>query len=81
MRDVVTGATGKFGRHVIETLLDQAMSAGEIVAAGRSIDTIGVADGGVYVRVASYDEPDGISRKFSARLATTMPEAIGAAAK
>ena len=55
---LVTGATGKLGRHVIQQLV-QKVPANQIVAAvrdpGRAAD---LAKLGVHVRLADYDQPD-----------------------
>ena len=58
MSVVVTGATGKLGRLVVESLLSRGVPAGEIVAIGRdvaTIDDLGVR--GVVVRRADYEDP------------------------
>jgi NAD(P)H dehydrogenase (quinone) len=45
---VVTGATGKLGHLVVESLLRRGVPAGQIVAAGRNVDKIkDLADRGV----------------------------------
>jgi NAD(P)H dehydrogenase (quinone) len=56
MTIAVTGATGPFGRHAIDTLLER-MPAGEVVAIVRDPDKAAdLAERGVDVRVASYDD-------------------------
>ncbi|GAA1159363.1 SDR family oxidoreductase [Ornithinicoccus hortensis] len=61
MNYVVTGATGPFGRHVIETLLARGVAAADVVAVGRSVDKISdLAERGVQVRAASYDDPEAL---------------------
>jgi NAD(P)H dehydrogenase (quinone) len=55
MTIVITGATGQLGRHVVEALLERNVPAGEIVAAGRSIEKIAdLAGRGVQVRRMDY---------------------------
>ncbi len=61
---VVTGATGKLGRHVIAGLLEKVPAA-EIVAAVRTPDKAGdFAARGVQVRLADYDQPDTLRAAF-----------------
>jgi NAD(P)H dehydrogenase (quinone) len=62
MTIVVTGATGPFGRHAVESLLARGVPATEIVATGRDVDKI--ADLGVTVRQASYDDPAALRAAF-----------------
>jgi hypothetical protein len=48
---VVTGATGHFGRLVVENLLERGIPADQIVAGGRSLDRLApLAERGVQVR-------------------------------
>ncbi|WP_457947955.1 SDR family oxidoreductase [Pseudarthrobacter sp. alpha12b] len=55
MSIVVTGATGQLGRHVIEALLERGVAAGDIVAAGRSVDKLAdFAARGVHVQRMDY---------------------------
>lgn len=55
MTIVITGATGQLGRHVVEALLERNVPAGEIVAAGRSVEKIAdLAGRGVQVRTMDY---------------------------
>ncbi len=62
MSIVVTGATGHLGRHVVEALLERNVPAGDIVAAGRSIDKLAdFAGQGVQVRAIDYSDPDSVS--------------------
>ena len=57
MSIVVTGATGQLGRHVLEALLERGVAAGDIVAAGRSVEKL--ADfAGQGVRVQPMDYAD-----------------------
>jgi NAD(P)H dehydrogenase (quinone) len=62
MTIVVTGATGPFGRHAIETLLRNGVPAADIVAIGRNVEKI--ADLGVTVRRADYDDPESLRAAF-----------------
>lgn len=56
MTIAVTGATGPFGRHAIDTLLER-MPAGEIVAVVRDRSKAGELEAkGAQVRVATYDD-------------------------
>jgi NAD(P)H dehydrogenase (quinone) len=62
---VVTGATGKLGRHVIEVLLKK-VPAGKIVAAVRSPkNAADLAALGVVVRAADYAKPDTLTSAFA----------------
>ena len=55
---VVTGATGQFGRAVVESLLDRGVAPDRIVAGGRNLDAAKpLADRGVDVRRLDYDDP------------------------
>jgi NAD(P)H dehydrogenase (quinone) len=66
MTIVVTGATGRLGRHVVESLLSRGVPAGQIVAVGRSIEKIqDLADRGVDVRFANYDEPESLRKALT----------------
>ncbi len=66
MTIVVTGATGGFGRHAVESLLTRGVPAEEIVAVGRSVEKIqDLADRGVSVRHADYDEPETLRKAFA----------------
>jgi NAD(P)H dehydrogenase (quinone) len=62
MTIVVTGATGPFGRHAIETLLRNGTPASEIVGVGRQIEKI--ADLGVATRRVDYDDPESLRAAF-----------------
>jgi NAD(P)H dehydrogenase (quinone) len=66
MTIVVTGATGHLGRHAVESLLSRGVPADQIVAVGRSTEKIqDLADRGVDVRYASYDEPETLRKAFA----------------
>jgi len=62
MTIVVTGATGPFGRHAVESLLAQGVPAGQIVATGRKIEKI--QDLGVRAERADYNSPEDLKRAF-----------------
>jgi NAD(P)H dehydrogenase (quinone) len=62
---VVTGATGHLGRLAVESLLDRGVPAGEVVAAGRRVEALAeLADRGVDVRRADYDDPSSLRTAF-----------------
>jgi NAD(P)H dehydrogenase (quinone) len=62
---VVTGATGKLGRHVVEQLLE-TIPAGEIVAAARTpAKAADFAARGVVVREADYAKPESLAAAFA----------------
>ncbi|KQQ90187.1 SDR family oxidoreductase [Arthrobacter sp. Leaf137] len=62
MSIVVTGATGHLGRHVLEALLERDVPAGDIVAAGRSVDKLAdYAAKGVRVVSVDYSDPDSVA--------------------
>src|SRR5690349_15257219 len=66
MTIVVTGATGPFGRHAVESLLSRGVPADQIVAVGRSVEKIqDLADRGVNVQRASYDDPESLRKAFA----------------
>ncbi|MET8153760.1 SDR family oxidoreductase [Actinoplanes sp. NPDC049668] len=66
MTIVVTGATGHLGRLAVESLLARGVPADRIVAAGRSVEKIqDLADRGVRVVRASYDEPESLRAAFA----------------
>jgi NAD(P)H dehydrogenase (quinone) len=63
---IVTGATGALGRLTVEHLLKSGVPAGEIVATGREIGRISdLADRGVHIRVADYDDPASLRTAFA----------------
>ncbi|MFI6758965.1 SDR family oxidoreductase [Micromonospora sp. NPDC050417] len=58
----VTGATGHLGQLVIDELITRGVPAGEIVAAVRSPEkAAGLAERGVQVRRADYNEPESLA--------------------
>ncbi|MGH3417443.1 MAG: NAD(P)H-binding protein, partial [Actinocrinis sp.] len=62
---VITGATGHFGRLVVEELLARGVPAQDIVATGRAIEkTKDLADRGVRVRAADYADPASMRAAF-----------------
>jgi NAD(P)H dehydrogenase (quinone) len=63
---VVTGATGQFGRQVIEQLVKRGVPAEQIVAAVRTPDKAAdLAALGVELRVADYDRPETLASAFA----------------
>ena len=63
---VVTGATGRLGRLVVEALLDRGVAAEHIVAAGRNTDKIkDLADRGVQVRAIDFNDPATLRAAFA----------------
>ncbi|MGW6195422.1 SDR family oxidoreductase [Kribbella sp. NPDC055110] len=66
MSIVVTAATGHLGTLVIDELL-QRVPADQVVAAARSAAKAApIADRGVEVRVADYNDPEGLAKAFGA---------------
>jgi NAD(P)H dehydrogenase (quinone) len=62
MSIVITGATGQLCRHVVEALLELNVPAGEIVAAGRSVEKLaGFAGRGVQVRALDYADASSVT--------------------
>ncbi|RAG81438.1 NAD(P)-dependent oxidoreductase [Streptacidiphilus pinicola] len=62
---VVTAATGQLGRLVVENLLDRGVPAADIVATGRDLGRLkDLADRGVQLRVADYDDPASLRAAF-----------------
>ena len=62
MTVAVTGATGPFGRHAVETLLRRGVPADQIVAVGRRIEKI--EDLGVRAERADYRNPEELRAAF-----------------
>ncbi|ANL51084.1 NmrA-like family protein (plasmid) [Rhizobium phaseoli] len=63
---VVTAASGRYGRLVVEALLRRGVPAGDIVAAVRSPDKVAdLAAKGVQVREADYDRPETLVSAFA----------------
>ncbi|MEU8816470.1 SDR family oxidoreductase [Actinoplanes sp. NPDC048796] len=62
MTIVVTGATGHLGRLAIESLLAKGVPATDIVGIGRQVEKI--ADLGVTVKKASYEDPESLRAAF-----------------
>ncbi|MFJ9381241.1 SDR family oxidoreductase [Streptomyces sp. NPDC101455] len=84
MSIAVTGATGRFGRHAVETLLRQGVPASQIIATGRDIEKIkDLADRGISVRRADFGDTDSLTAAFDGvhkllLVSTTTPsERIG----
>ena len=66
MSIVVTGATGRLGREVVEALLRRGVPPSEIVATGRDVDKVkDLADRGVTVRRADFTEPEDLAAAFT----------------
>jgi NAD(P)H dehydrogenase (quinone) len=66
MTIVITGATGQLGRLVVEALLENGVPAGQIVAAGRTVDRIADLGGrGVQVRSIDYSQPESLRQAFA----------------
>jgi NAD(P)H dehydrogenase (quinone) len=63
MTIVVTGATGRLGRHVVESLLARGVPATEIVATGRNVEKI--ADLGVTTKAAPYEDLAALKEAFA----------------
>ncbi len=62
MSIVVTGATGQLGRHVIAALLERGVPAGQIVAAGRSVEKLAdFAERGVRVQPMDYADAGSVA--------------------
>lgn len=66
MSYVITGATGHFGRLVVEQLLARGVAPEQVVATGRDVSRIAdLAERGVTTRVADYDDPDSLRAAFA----------------
>lgn len=78
-RILVTGANGQLGRLVIERLI-QRVPASQVIASVRSVDTArDLADLGVEVRAADYDDPASLEAAFAGvdRLLLISSNAMG----
>lgn len=65
MTTLVTGATGKFGRLVVEALLERGVPAGQIVAGGRNPAKLTeLARLGVQARSMDYSDPTSLREAF-----------------
>jgi NAD(P)H dehydrogenase (quinone) len=65
MSFVITGATGHFGRLVVESLLSRGVPADQVIATGRILDKIDdLAERGVQVRAADYTDPESLRDAF-----------------
>lgn len=63
---LVTGASGHLGRLVIEALLDRGTPATDVVATARKTESIAdLAERGVEVRRADYDDPTSLDVAFA----------------
>ncbi|MBQ4780383.1 SDR family oxidoreductase [Pectobacterium versatile] len=63
---IITAATGRYGRLVVEALLRRGVLANEIVAAVRNPEKAAdLAAKGVQVRMADYDRPETLATAFA----------------
>jgi NAD(P)H dehydrogenase (quinone) len=66
MSIVVTGATGHLGRLAVEALVERGVPAADVVATGRRTETLAdLADRGVVVRAADYDDEASLEQAFA----------------
>ena len=66
MSITVTGATGQLGRLIVESLLRRGVPPDQIVAVGRNVaKAADLADRGVVVVPADYDDVDSLRRAFA----------------
>lgn len=80
MSVVITGATGRLGRLVIDALLERGTPAASIAAAVRDqTKAADLAERGVEVRVADYDRPETLAGAFAAgdRVLLVSGDAVG----
>jgi NAD(P)H dehydrogenase (quinone) len=63
MSIVVTGATGHLGRLAVEALVQRGVPGADVVATGRRTETL--ADRGVVVRAADYDDEASLEEAFA----------------
>jgi NAD(P)H dehydrogenase (quinone) len=62
---IIVGATGQLGRLTVENLLERGVPAREIIATGRNLARLeDLADRGVTVRAADYDDPASLRAAF-----------------
>jgi NAD(P)H dehydrogenase (quinone) len=79
---VVTGASGHLGRLVVEALLDGGTAAADIVATTRTPASLAdLADRGVEVRTADFNDPASIKQAFAGAtrillISTTDPDRL-----
>ncbi|ONI68120.1 NAD(P)-dependent oxidoreductase [Kribbella sp. ALI-6-A] len=67
MSIVVTGSTGALGRLVVQDLLAAGVPAGDIIAVARSKEKAAdLAEQGVQVAIADYDQPESFDDVFDA---------------
>ena len=66
MSIVVTGATGHLGRLAVEALVQRGVPGADVVATGRRTETLAdLADRGVVVRAADYDDEASLEKAFA----------------
>jgi NAD(P)H dehydrogenase (quinone) len=66
MTIAVTGVTGHLGRLAIEALLERGVPADQLIATGRRVETLSdLAERGVTVRAADFDQPEGLAGAFA----------------
>lgn len=64
MSIAVTGASGRLGSYVIDSLVERGVSPTDIVAITRTPEGVRFRDQAVTVRQADYDDPDSLDRAF-----------------
>ena len=65
MKLLVTGASGHLGHLVVESLLERGVPAGDVIAIARTPESIAdLAERGVEVRRADYDDPASLEAAF-----------------
>ncbi len=63
---LVTGTSGHLGRLVVEELLARGVAAHDVVATARDTSSVAdLADRGVVVRHADYDDPASLATAFA----------------